>query len=423
MSKKITKEARLIYAEFGENSNKFYNLWLYEDGTIESENGRVGVTTVRNPLPKLNGERDFERQLKSKIKKGYTKLKTIASTNAPQTVEVNNLQEIAHKQIQVAEPELQKLIDRLVAANVHKITSSTQITYNASTGLFSTPLGIVTLEAITDARNLLVEIKKYIKDKDHGNKALFKVAGQYLRLIPQNVGMKLDTRIIFADDAALQKQSDLLDSLESSYQALSSAPAPDKKDSAPEEKVFEVSLDLVEDGKEIDRINKFFRQTSQSQHVSSRLKIKQVYKLCLAQMAEAFKEGSKCGNIQELWHGTKKANLLSILKSGLRVAPPSTAAIAGKMFGNGIYFSDQSTKSLNYAYGYWDGKYEKDCFMLLNQVAMGKSYTPSGPSHALPKPGYDSTFAVGGKSGVANNEMIVYEDNRVNITHLVEFSE
>ena len=92
------------------------------------------------------------------------------------------------------------------------------------------------------------------------------------------------------------------------------------------------------------------------------------------------------------------------------------------MFGNGVYFSDQSTKSLNYAYGYWDGKHENNCFMLLNDVAMGKSFTPSGPSSNLPKLGSDSTFAQVEKSGVLNNEMIVYKTSQINPKYLVEFS-
>ena len=90
----------------------------------------------------------------------------------------------------------------------------------------------------------------------------------------------------------------------------------------------------------------------------------------------------------------------------------------------GIYGSDQSTKSLNYAQGYWSkGAKDNNCFMFVMDMAMGKEYIPSGPSQNLPKPGYDSTYAVGGKSGVMNNEMIVYNINQVNLKYLIEFSE
>jgi poly [ADP-ribose] polymerase len=95
------------------------------------------------------------------------------------------------------------------------------------------------------------------------------------------------------------------------------------------------------------------------------------------------------------------------------------------MFGNGTYFSDQSTKSLNYAYGYWgNGSRDEMCYMFLCDVAMGKSYTPLLWSAGLnlPKAGTDSTFARAGVSGVVNNEMIVYRTCQVNPTFLVEFT-
>ena len=93
------------------------------------------------------------------------------------------------------------------------------------------------------------------------------------------------------------------------------------------------------------------------------------------------------------------------------------------MFGNGVYFSDQSTKSLNYAYGYWGGgQADNNCFMFLADVAMGKYFVPPGPSVRLPLSGYDSTFAQAGKSGVVNNEMIVYKTCQINPRFLVEFA-
>lgn len=140
-------------------------------------------------------------------------------------------------------------------------------------------------------------------------------------------------------------------------------------------------------------------------------------------MHREFEEsGSKVGNVKELWHGTKASNLLSILKKGFFIPPTNVPYVTGRMFGNGVYFSDQSTKSLNYAYGYWDGNRQDNCFMFLCNVAMGKEYTPSGPSTQLPAPGYDSTFAKAGKSGVGNNEMIVYRTSQIDPRYLIEFS-
>ena len=136
-------------------------------------------------------------------------------------------------------------------------------------------------------------------------------------------------------------------------------------------------------------------------------------------------DGAKLPNIQMLWHGTRVFNVLSILKSGLFCPPKSGSFhVTGRMFGDGIYGSDQSTKALNYARGYWDGgARDKNCFMFLVDFAMGKHYTPRNSYESLPKPGYDSTFAEAGKSGVMNNEMIVYRNSQVNIRYLIEFEE
>src|SRR5262249_54679202 len=152
--------------------------------------------------------------------------------------------------------------------------------------------------------------------------------------------------------------------------------------------------------------------------------VKKVYAVEIATMRRAWeKAGKPVGNVAELWHGTKASNLLSILKGGLIIPPSNAPHCTGRMFGNGVYFSDQSTKSLNYAYGYWGGgPADNNCFMFLVDVAMGKYFVPDGPSTRLPMPGYDSTYAQASKSGVMNNEMIVYKTSQINPRFLVEFA-
>lgn len=59
--------------------------------------------------------------------------------------------------------------------------------------------------------------------------------------------------------------------------------------------------------------------------------------------------------------------------------------------------------------------------MLNANVAMGKSYTPPGPMNRPPPAGYDSIYAIGGKSGVQNNEMIVPSLSQIHLDYLCEF--
>lgn len=174
------------------------------------------------------------------------------------------------------------------------------------------------------------------------------------------------------------------------------------------------------------RIIRFFAENVNKGHTSAGLRIKNIYTVEIPAMKAAFEaDGKKVGNIKQLWHGTRTFNVLSILKSGLVVpksAPGSTFAITGRMFGDGLYFSDQSTKSLNYSQGFWDRTSPRDnkCFMFLADVAMGKEYTPSRPEQHIPR-GYDSMLAKAGKSGVLNNEMVVYRLGQANLRYLIEF--
>lgn len=417
----VTKTVRLIMCDVDANNNKYWTGTLYDNDDVHVEWGRVGKAAQSKHHTGV-GEAYLVEKEREKTRKGYTPLKTLTltpGTKSTVTVESRDLKHIAKQQIKTKNPLLDILVDRLVQANVHQITSSTQIQFDVKTGLFTTPLGIVTKDGIDEARILLAAIKKS-KDVQNAKSNI----SQYLRIIPQDIGMKFDVTKIFGSGDLLVKQSDLLDSLEASYQALQT-PTPGTVSVTPTvvDTIFNVELDIITDNAIRKRIQDKFHGTRQNIHVASKLDIKQIYTVHINTVRNAFETGGKqVGNVKELWHGTKKANLLSILKTGLKVSPPSTAAIAGKAFGNGIYFSDQSTKSLNYAYGYWDGKYENNCFMFLADVAMGKEFIPSGyGDRSLPKPGYDSTFAKAGSSGVQNNEMIVYKENQADLKYLVEF--
>ncbi|KAL0478398.1 hypothetical protein AKO1_014611 [Acrasis kona] len=62
---------------------------------------------------------------------------------------------------------------------------------------------------------------------------------------------------------------------------------------------------------------------------------------------DRFEPFKKDSNRKLLWHGSSTTNYLSILSSGLRIAPPE-APSSGFMFGKGIYFADMFAKSKGY---------------------------------------------------------------------------
>ena len=124
-------------------------------------------------------------------------------------------------------------------------------------------------------------------------------------------------------------------------------------------------------------------------HACQHLDVKTVYSVDINTVRQAFElDGAKMDNIWELWHGTRVSNLLSILKGGLVIPPASSSHVTGRMFGNGAYASDQSTKALNYAFGAWDSRAkDNNCFMFLLDMAMGNYYVPTTWGRDFPKKG------------------------------------
>lgn len=422
----IIKETRLIMADVGANNNKYWTGTLFENGDVYCEWGRVGKSGQNKTFYGV-GETYLDKKAREKEKKGYKPLKTVSNSGGIVEVQTNELHSIAKQQIKTTgDAELDALIDKLVKANVHKITSNTNITYDSNSGLFQTPLGIVTLDAIDEARNILSDIQPLIEKQKFQDNRWRDWLNEYLTLIPQDIGMRRVTpERLFGDMRMLSAQNDILDSLEVSYNTFNQKPSGEQTDEKEHEKIFDLEIGNV-DKKVFKRIEEKYHKTHKDMHVCSHLQVKKVFSVRLHEMVKAFEVGSSVGNIQELWHGTSMANLLSILKSGLHKSPPKSAQVTGKMFGNGLYFAVDSTKSLNYAYGYWSGTRNDNCYMFISDVAMGKEYVPkngfdSNVESKVKTGGFNSCWAKAGISGVRNDECIIYNDNQCNLTYLVEF--
>lgn len=424
---KIVESKKFVCTSGTNNNNKYWGYKLYDNDDVIVEWGRIGKS-VGNKTHCGAGEKFVKKKIKEKIKKGYQEIDIIQENTTVATTQVDNLKEIAKRQIQYKDPTVGNLITYLVSVNRHiiKVASGGQITWNEDQDIFQTPLGIVSIGNITKARDLLQQIAIIVKTRKYELSKLQPLVENYLFLIPQDIGMKFNIRSIFPNEQSVIKQNALLDALESSYKTIITQPKKDNQIVEQDEpKVFNMQLDKIEDQKTLQFIKDKFLKTRNSNHVSNRYSPKVVYQVAMPDHEVKFQEAlQKIGNdnIWDLWHGTQASNVLSILKGGLVIPPSNAGHVTGRMFGNGLYFSDQSTKALNYAVGYWGGGRHNRFFMFLAKVNMGKLYVPSGPSQRLPAKGYDSTFAKGSyKSGVMNNEMIVYKTSQASLRYLVEF--
>lgn len=406
----IVKEYNLIFTDVVKNNNKFWYGVCLDDGTGYSEWGRVGAAPTKTNYP---SHKVVEKKYNEKLKKGYEPLKTI-KTGETKVAQVSNLKEVAKKQIKINNnPVLSDLVDRLVSFNIHNITSNTTIKYDANGGVFSTPLGLVVQEGIDDARKLLVNIHILIKKNEYETDDMRESVNKYLKLIPQNIGMrKINIKTLFPSIDSVQKQNDILVSLEVS---LKSVTEPTNK-TVKEEKIFDTELDYLNmNDPEAIRLIKYYNDTNRSVHGYNNIKVQNVYKVKIQSNVDKFKEVNP---VVEVFHGTSGANCLSILKSGLRAIPPSTAAIAGAMFGPGVYGATDSSKSLQYTAGRFGGKNTGLCYMFICDFSMGKYYEIKTYGGRKPA-GYDSIWAKATQTGLRFDELIVPDDH-VKIKYLLE---
>ena len=415
----VLDSCTLIYVEVGENSNKVWRGSLLNDGTFLAEWGRVGniLQSKHHCLGSVAlAKSKFERTKRQKIRKGYTEAKIVdGDKQQSNIIEAEELETIASKQIEHGrDPRSKELIRYLVKRNIHLFTSQTDISYNSATGVFRTPLGIVTPNAIAEAREYLLEIAATRKSNSY---KLRQLLSKYLRLIPQNLGHKIDESQ-FATPQEIQRQYEILN-------ALDAAVTSDRDLQVFECKINRVPGSTLQGKKTFREINQLYKSTTNQNHVAAKYKLRRIYELNIPSMRKAFTAKAQAiGNVKQHWHGTKASNLLSILRQGLIIPPANAVQCTGRMFGNGIYGSLQSTKALNYATNYWNasGDDEDRVFMLLCDFAMGKEYCPQSFSRNFPVKGYDSTYIAPGAANIINQESIVYSTEQVNIKYLCEFS-
>lgn len=418
-----------VLTDANANNNKFWEITSDETGRVSTRNGRVGSSGQHRVLGM--GDALFNAKIREKERKGYKRIEVVGQPSGPGGVDKAELIGAAEAQIGRGDPVISALVRQLAEINRHQIIAASggQMNVDLATGIVSTPVGVVTLTNIRRARDILQRLEPLVRRADFDSPDFLTPLEEYLMLVPQKVGTKRGWhRDLLAAEDALSRQGTFLDQLEGSIEIaedrLRKMRESDNELAAPA-KIFDVAMRVSEDPDLRARVLAFFKAGHHAKHASSRLKVARIFEVTLGDMDRDYRDdGLKLGGIMELWHGTRAHNLLSILKSGL-IVPKGNGSIhvTGRMFGNGVYFSDQSTKSLNYAAGYWDGKASEDrCFMFLADVAMGKPWHPDRTGSSVKPPaGYNSVYARGGKDRVLNNEMIVYRTSQVNLKYLVEF--
>lgn len=410
------EKVRLVFSDLGRNSYKYWDGELLDDGTVISTFGVVGATNPQSKNFGKVGKSFLDKKVREKLNKGYEHAKVIIE-GAGQTaiVQKGTLADIAVRQIKHTNDMVKGLITRLANSNIHKITSATSISFND--GVFKTPLGVVTKEGIDEARLMLQwffgNISKRKKVEDDFNQKIDK----YLRIIPRPKGGGLHYEDIFDTSESIQKESDVIDALENSL-SLATTPTADPADKkVKEESVFDLSIEVETDAKIRKKLESWYESTKKSMHSYGNIKVREIYAVDLEKYNKNFRD--QLGTNTQVWHGSGQSNILSILKSGLFTSPPSTAAIAGKMFGNGVYGSETSSKSLGYSLGRWGQSSGDSGWLFVCDFAMGNPFYAKGSLSNIPS-GYDSCWALPKNTSLYNDELIVYDESQIRIKYLLE---
>lgn len=436
------EETMLVYVDPSANSNKFYHVVLDDSGFVTTRYGRVGEPGKTNS-PQSGGKAKFDSIVRSKNNKGYNPVDIAGSAKT----EAKDILGTASRKALVGDagdPALVRLVDRLVAVNAHEIKAASGGKLNVVDGQVQTPLGLLTLNAISEARTVLREIEKddFGTARDRANKV-----AKYMSLVPQNVGRSRNWVDNFlTTQADLDKQSQFLDQLKDSVEFARKQADVNANADEDYSDLFRYRITLVDDPKVIARLTKKFKDTANSAHGYSvnNAKVKNVYALTDSKNEAEFQKVAKeLGNVKEMWHGSRAFNVLSIMSKGLLTPNNlSTARVAGAMFGNGLYLSEQSTKSANYSKGgVWSSGRDNQWYMFVADVVMGNEFWPNkwtgGSTYGYSRPDYNGVLSgrvtdsdgkrwnsinvKGGTMGVMNHEAVVPGPQQVALRYLIEF--
>lgn len=425
------KSEMLIMFDTKLNCNKFYEVILNSNDVV-IRYGRVG-SKGQSKTYFGEGEKKFNSLIRTKEKKGYKKIEIDSGVNIQNTGNTN-VMEKALDQIKYKDDRSKILIEYISKANIHSITKNTNISYDEKSGVFKTPIGIVGKDSVIKAEKILNEIEYIILNKNIDDniieQELFSLNENYFILIPNKIKNAKDKNFLLFDIESVNNQRSICQSLLETIDLLKELKEKplkelNKKEEI-EEKLFDIEIEHVKDKDIFREICNLYEETKNDIHGKSikNSVVNNVFKIKMNEQIERFEKKSKeVGNIKQLWHGTRMSNILSIFSRGLLMPKQSPGTKAGAMFGYGLYFADQSSKSLQYCDGLYyasNSKRSNRIYMFLTSVALGKQFIPNNSTQSNPPKGFDSYFAKAGVSGVRNNEFIVFNCDQIRFDYLVE---
>jgi poly [ADP-ribose] polymerase len=434
------------------NKAQIYTMWGPTGGNQTKD--------WRHYNSEYDAKKDFDSIIKSKKKKGYQEIdvaqRAIGSTAAKsitKAVQLNNVDDSAKDKVCTLHLETQRLIGELMGATNQFVIT----TLKCPLGQLTNAQIDVGRDKLKSARAIVQGAKRLSADK---KKQLVLLTNDFYSAIPHNLGVGSRgqmTDLILDTEGKINKKEYDLDTL---LDAKAIGATLQSNSVLDQYKSLDTSFDFIDHNEDIFKwLNAMIQETRASNHrYLGKISLLNAWKIQRNGEKETFLKtanriAGECGrqvipgqmktlvgrradvedknlfrnaNVIPLFHGTRTQNLTGILKKGMLIRP-SGVVITGAMYGNSIYKSASSTKSINYTNvktSYWAKGNDDKGYLFISDCALGNQLLASGPRQFTLKNihPHHSVWAKGGRSGVINDEMMLYRTDQHNIRYLLEFS-
>ena len=470
------KRYTLNFTDIELNNNKFYNLEILETKnkkfylyTVYGRLGQSGAKEYRICSDIQDAEKEAAAIIKSKTKKGYALLDMtkadVGSTVGQSKVEVTSvsvdaLQKMGVKVEEAAPSKLHTEVQDLVRTWFGVTAEFIELNLDTK----KCPLGQLSITQITKGKDILDEANKIVNSKKPDVSELNRLTSQYYSNIPHVLPHRINADVLRFDDMfKITKAQDILDVFGDAKNVQGVISKKSNIDS--QYATLNAELEWVDPSEPTWKwIDTMIHETRASNHSGlGKIKTHKIFKVNRRDedkhwLAAAEKIAKECGkqtpssvyerfvktrpdvkdlaklysaaNILPGWHGTRRANMIGITTKGLLIRP-SGVAHAGSMYGDGIYWATNSTKSINYCDvngSYWAQGGSKTAYLFLADIAFGNQKIVGG-SHFYSKKNIEPAHSVwakaGGNTGLYNDELITYTPSgngqQHKIRYIIEF--
>lgn len=378
-----------------ENNNKYYTMTY--DGTSSDFNveyGRVEATRATETYPISR----YDSILKSKLKKGYKDVTSLVGVDEKADVTF----------VKEKDSKVQNFVE-LMERYRNNLVSSTY-----------TKASAVTKAQVDEAQRILDVL---VNSKNATDLEKNKLLIDLYSTIPRKMSKVQDYLIpnIKLEDI-LTAEQDNLDAISSTVEATTHTKY---------ESTVLANMGLIMEHVDASSVKEIQYLLDQSTYYTTtplrKLNI-DVFKIVNEKENKVYEKKKEVLPIKDsrfLLHGTRNSSVLSIFEQGLKIRPTGNFHFAGKVYGNGNYYSETVAKSLNYTGN------DKDKVLLVYEVLIGNPFVYKGwyrgnsfelSEKELLKRGFHSTFVEAG-NGLLNSEIIIYNEQQQRLAYLIHIKQ